>query len=1065
MHNTFHRITILITLSLSLLITEKLSAQTYQFKVFDSSVGLPQNFVYCLAQSNDGYMWMGTGEGLVRYDGIKFQNYTVNDSLCSDFIRSLFVDSKGKLWVGHENGGISFYDRKFKKIQPEGLSSPIRDICEDHNGNIWIVEQNHGIIRIDQNLKTTVFSDKKLFGRKLFNTIEYVSENTFLVGTSEGLIRITFTEDGSAVDKISPSNEIPEISISSIVKRKSTEKEYWIATEGKGFYLYSFSKNSSQSFVNNQLCLLFNIQDENIADIVEEDAGHLLLATWGNGVIKLLFNPSTNTYDNSLNFSQANGLNNNYIKDVLYDREGNYWLATYGGGVSALMSDCFIYYPLQEIGFKNNKVNSVFRNTTELWMGLDNGILKADPFCYTNHEFYDQYLGIPNDNISGFYQDDKENLWVATNEHGLYKRRKGTLKFEKHFYTTSILGNQINDIDGDQTYLYLATMGGLYVIERATNQITHLTTEKSLPHNNINFVYRDNQNRIWIGPKSSGICKIDIKNLQIEVHRLDQTPVDVSDLTEDSFGNLWLATKGKGVLKYTEDTLVNITVQNGLAKNFCYSIAHDSQNRLWICHHPGLSSIDLNTMKIRTFAHEQNMGGDFHQVWKDRDNTLWFGSSDGVIHYFPDLDKPNTTPPILNFTSILINGKEYPADQPIKLPYPYNKNYNFKFDFIGISFKNPKGVTYKYKLEKVGDESSTDWIDLGYTNSREYEFLPDGDYILKILTSNADGISSSTPLSLAISIQTPIWKRGWFYLVTILLVGYLIYLLIRYRERQLLHQKEMLQNEVASQTILLRNQKAEIERKNRDITDSINYAKRIQTSVLPNIAVLKNQFPESFVFYAPRDIVSGDFYWFNQTREYFLVACADCTGHGVPGAFMSMIGSTLLSDIFKDQFINSPAEILQKLDHEIKILLQKNSVDQTQDGMDISIVEIHMPTNRVRLASAKRPVFLYINDELTIYKGARRSIGDTRGDQEGEFVNIEYHLSKGDKIYLFSDGYTDQFGGPLGKKFMKVGIQNLIESIHKKPMNEQYAIAKDNFLEWKGNLEQVDDVVFLGIKL
>jgi serine phosphatase RsbU (regulator of sigma subunit) len=124
-----------------------------------------------------------------------------------------------------------------------------------------------------------------------------------------------------------------------------------------------------------------------------------------------------------------------------------------------------------------------------------------------------------------------------------------------------------------------------------------------------------------------------------------------------------------------------------------------------------------------------------------------------------------------------------------------------------------------------------------------------------------------------------------------------------------------------------------------------------------------------------------------------------------------------------------------------------------------------MPTNRVRLASAKRPVFLYINDELTIYKGARRSIGDTRGDQEGEFVNIEYHLSKGDKIYLFSDGYTDQFGGPLGKKFMKVGIQNLIESIHKKPMNEQYAIAKDNFLEWKGNLEQVDDVVFLGIKL
>jgi serine phosphatase RsbU (regulator of sigma subunit) len=178
-----------------------------------------------------------------------------------------------------------------------------------------------------------------------------------------------------------------------------------------------------------------------------------------------------------------------------------------------------------------------------------------------------------------------------------------------------------------------------------------------------------------------------------------------------------------------------------------------------------------------------------------------------------------------------------------------------------------------------------------------------------------------------------------------------------------------------------------------------------------------------------------------------------------------MIGTTLLNDIVKRTDIHSPADILNRLDFEIKILLQKNAKDNTQDGMDISIVEIEMDTKKIRVASAKRPVYLFINNELTIYKGARRSIGDTIVDNNSPFVNIEYDGKTGDSIYLFSDGYTDQFGGNAGKKFMTLSVKELLEKNYRKPMKEQHRIIRDTFYNWKNDLDQVDDVIFMGVKL
>ena len=1037
-------------------------SQSFRFKNYDTNIGLPQNFVYCVEQGHDGYLWIGTGEGLVRFDGHKFQTFLVSDSLAEDNIMSLFVASDGKIWVGHNTGNISFYHNyKFTPIFIDEANSTIRHICQDKAENIWAVDQNSGFFRIDKNLNITTFFDQEKLDYRLCYSVYPLNDKEILLGTSDGLMKITI--DGNEIVSAIEIKEIPYTLITTIVPRKGVNGEYWIGTEDDGFFRYIVDSSQAAQIIDHRLCLAFSIERENIQDIVEENDGHLLLATWGRGVIKLFFDPIKQDFYDSYTFSMINGLAEDYVKKILCDREGNYWFATYGGGLSVLVDESMIFYNLANIGFKDKKAYSVYKAEDYFYIGLDEGFIKADPFCYTDFEFYDKVMGIPQDEIRGFYLSEDGILWVATGENGLYFQKKGERNFKQYNYSNNLSGKKIRDIKGVKNKIYLATIGGFFEIDIKTNKIIHLTTESGLPHNNINFVYVDSKGQIWLGPKNSGICKIE--NEEIELHKISQTPVDVYGIAEDLDGSFWLATHGKGVVHYYEDgSLDVITVVEGLAKNFCYGIVRDDANQLWVLHFPGLSRINLDNHKIKTFGYEDNFGADFYHLYVDSESSLWFASSQGVINYFPKKDIENIVPPKLNFTKIRILSNNYEFTDIIKLTYPWKEKYSIRIDFIGISFKNPKGVTYQYQLEKEGDMPK-EWMDLP-TTWWEQKYMPDGDWILRIRSFNSDGIYNSDPLTIRIQIASPPWKKGWFYLVLVSVLVFFVYLIIYYREKKLKEQKEFLQREVDNQTVILRQQKAEIERKNRDITDSINYAKRIQTSILPSNSILESRFKESFIFFAPRDIVSGDFYWFYEISGKFLCCCADCTGHGVPGAFMSMIGSTLLNDIVKRQDVKTPSDILDRLDFEIKILLQRNTLDYSQDGMDISIVEIDLETLRIRIASAKRPIYMFLNNELTIYKGTRRSIADSIPEDEApDFVNIEYESSPNDTIYLFSDGYGDQFGGENGKKFMTPSIKIMLEEIQSKTMAEQRNIIKNTFINWKGDHEQVDDVIFIGIRL
>lgn len=266
---------------------------------------------------------------------------------------------------------------------------------------------------------------------------------------------------------------------------------------------------------------------------------------------------------------------------------------------------------------------------------------------------------------------------------------------------------------------------------------------------------------------------------------------------------------------------------------------------------------------------------------------------------------------------------------------------------------------------------------------------------------------------------------------------------------------------------LLAAQNLEISEKNKDITDSITYARRIQRSVLPDENVLFSNVSDAFIMYQPRDIVSGDFYWFRKEGSRLYVACADCTGHGVPGALVSVIGVNLLEQIVTAQKSISTGELLDQLHRMMYVALHKDSLARgSSDGMDIGVLCIDTTANKVEFSGASRPMFHYTNESLVQVKGERYSIGGVREIETASmFTTNSFALQKGDAFYLFTDGYADQFGGPDGKKFMSKKFYDLVASNAKADMKNQQSALDRSFKNWKGSNAQVDDVLVIGVRV
>ena len=281
---------------------------------------------------------------------------------------------------------------------------------------------------------------------------------------------------------------------------------------------------------------------------------------------------------------------------------------------------------------------------------------------------------------------------------------------------------------------------------------------------------------------------------------------------------------------------------------------------------------------------------------------------------------------------------------------------------------------------------------------------------------------------------------------------------------ELAETERILEQKVKERTEEVVKQKAEIEELYTDVTASIRYAKRLQDSILPPEKLIKKYFPSSFVLFKPKDIVSGDFYWVGKQKNEFMFAAVDCTGHGVPGAFMSLVGANGLNSAFKEHKLSKPGLILDDLNRYANEALNKSADDSIRDGMDITLCSINSKEMKLKFAGANNPVYLIRDGELEIYKTNKFAIGSFN-HEEHNYENFEIDLVKGDKVYAFSDGYPDQFGGERGKKFMYKKFKELLVETVNESMENQKRMLEERLTEWMGHYEQVDDIVIFAVEI
>jgi serine phosphatase RsbU (regulator of sigma subunit) len=356
--------------------------------------------------------------------------------------------------------------------------------------------------------------------------------------------------------------------------------------------------------------------------------------------------------------------------------------------------------------------------------------------------------------------------------------------------------------------------------------------------------------------------------------------------------------------------------------------------------------------------------------------------------------------------------------------------------------------------------ADNDWRPVTTQTRVTYPSLLPEEYTFKVSARNSEGNWNTEPLTYTFEILPPFYQTTWFIMLSIFVGTLSIFIFIKIRERNLIIEKRILEEKVVERTAVVTSQKEQLARKNKDIPDSIRYAKRIQVAMLPPEIPYK----ETFVLFRPKDIVSGDFYWLEKVEQREYIAAVDCTGHGVPGAFMSIIGSNFLNKIVKEQHIYQPSKILDNLNKDVIANLKSIDEDSTvYDGMDIALLCYDSEKEILEYAGGYNPLFLIRNGELQEIKADRFGIGrSSLATQERKFTNHKIKMKRGDTIYVFTDGYADQFGGDEGRKFKMKPMKELIIAINEKSMEDQKNILNSTLDAWRGDIDQVDDILIIG---
>lgn len=583
-----------------------------------------------------------------------------------------------------------------------------------------------------------------------------------------------------------------------------------------------------------------------------------------------------------------------------------------------------------------------------------------------------------------------------------------------------------------------------------------------IPNDSINSIYFLNNNSI----KLFKIRK------ELDLSLVENTSNSIKDNYFWINSNLFIPYEGFGFLKFKMDFLNNEFQISQIGKNEKFPTTRvsssiiDKNNYLWIFNNIARNIIcyRLNDFLNENYENYKEYFGSplsgYQKPVFDSDGNLYVTVDEGLViansKYIYN-ESSNKNPFIENIYSINKEGQKLFLSKG-NLNLQYHSNITFEYNFI--KFNDNKDLKFAYKLEGL----DLNWQPETKNRFINYNNLPAGTYNfhLKVFSNNR-WIETNMPIKLF--VRKPFWQEYWFIALMIATLLFLIWFLIKIRELRLKQKQDELEKKISLATIEIKGQKHLIEEKHKEITDSINYAERIQRSFLATSTLLDNNLKDYFVYFRPKDVVSGDFYWAKKLRNgNFALTTADSTGHGVPGAIMSLLNVTSIEAAIKDGY-NEPAEIFNNTRNTIiERLKMDGSADGGKDGMDASLICFDFKNSKFTYASANNPIWIVRDNELIELKGDKMPVGKHDKDQI-PFTQYEFEMNKADVIYTLTDGFPDQFGGAKGKKYMYKQLKETLISISQKPMSEQKEELNSILKKWMGDTEQVDDITIIGIRV
>jgi serine phosphatase RsbU (regulator of sigma subunit)/succinate dehydrogenase flavin-adding protein (antitoxin of CptAB toxin-antitoxin module) len=862
-------------------------------------------------------------------------------------------------------------------------------------------------------------------------------------------------------------------------------KEILIATRENGLFLMN---NSTDSVSITPIIAEANerLINDQVYGGVALDNKKFGYATLLNGVLII---DSKGNIIQCLN--KKNGLQDDIVKFIGLDNQHDLWIAL-GKGVSHAEISSPLSSLTEAHGI-NGTIENIIKHKGNMYLATSSGLFVSQD------NYFLPIKGLQSTWSLLQFITKTDTLLLASTESGVFKVNGSAATLIKEGFAYTLYQSKKNS-----ERIYVGMYDGLSSI-RFENQ-------KWMDEGYINGIDKDIRNivedlkgNLWLGTPVDGLIKINFtynSNDTLITSWKEKYSIQYLDTTNGlptmdnnipyQFKNKIVFGTNEGIYEFDEGTskfLQSSLLKKELSQTQVYRFASKDSSTIY------MFTVRPDRTKETGIAYLQKEGfykwytkpfriikeREIYTIFPDENNITWLGGPDGLLRYDAAIKKDFSIPYYalirkirIGKDSTLFGGNFYISEAGLNTPIVEQLDHlkpvlqyihnSLTFDFSATNYSDEQNNKFSYYLE--GHDN--DWSQWSTKKDKEYSDLREGSYIFHVKAKNIYG-TESIESSFSFTILPPWYRTIWAYITYVLLIIGLIYLIIRLSIRRLVKAKNQLEKIVKERTAEVVEQKHLIEEKHKEITDSINYAERIQRSFLATKDLLDENLKDYFVFFKPKDVVSGDFYWAQKlNNENFVLATADSTGHGVPGAIMSLLNITSLEKAI--EYHHEPADILNYTRQNIIERLKKDgSAEGGKDGMDASLIVFDFLNRKLSIAAANNPVWIVrrsenTETELIEVKPEKMPVGK-HDKQDVPFTQQELLLQSGDVVYTLTDGFPDQFGGEKGKKFMSKNLKELLAANSHLPMQQLKDLLLKTFNDWVGNLEQIDDVTIIGVRI